>query len=274
MNVSRECFAKIIQLLLPHMLDEGNRKSLITSAFFGTTLLHQINFAGNANTFTVLLVSKLVGFGTLDNGEFAITTLLRVIQNQLGSNQHQQIEELIVCIESEHRNMDEEVPDLPLAQNQVSRKHLFISYASVDRVSFVDRIASDLTEVGHLVWVDNLSSKYGGITGGKPWQQELADALNQAILVIFVITPDSLRSKWVRAELNRAGQIHRPVIGVVAHPITMSEDRKLLETIMIDDNPLTALQYRDFTELGYSKGFDLLKVDINRHINEILKTTD
>lgn len=74
------------------------------------------------------------------------------------------------------------MPDLPATNNAAASEHLFISYSSADWVSFVDRLAQDLNDAGHSLWIDNLDARYDGILAGQPWQQELANALNRAEL--------------------------------------------------------------------------------------------
>ena len=256
MSLTQECFNKIVNLLTPHMQDEGMRQAILQPALYDTPLLNQIVFSGNANVFTVMLIRRLDTFGRVTKDKTAIAAVLEALQRQVGWEQQEEIGKLIICAEAGSNLVKDdsvEVPDLPPPNNEAAQDHIFISYSSADRVSFVDRLAKDLSAVGHKIWVDNLDEKYGGIIAGKPWQQELANSLNRAKLVIFVITPDSIRSKWVKAELKRAGETDRPVIGIVARPLK-TEDTQLLSKVKVGENSITDLHFLDFNKLGYDAG--------------------
>jgi hypothetical protein len=268
MPLTNDCFNEIVNLLTPHMQNEGMRQAILQPALYDTPLLNQIVFSGDANTFTVMLVRKLDTFGRVTKDKTAVTAVLEALQGHVGWDQQEEIKELITCAEAGSKVVKDDtddVPDLPQPTNEAAREHIFISYSSADRVSFVDRLAKDLSDAGHKIWVDNLNKKYGGIIAGKPWQQELANTLNRARLVIFIITPDSIRSKWVKAELKRAGETDRSVISVVARPLKSVEDQRLLGSIKVGNQTLSGLHYRDFTVTGYADGLDALKNDIHAH---------
>lgn len=267
MPISRECFSRIVKLLTPHMQDAGMRQVILQPALYDTPLLNQIVFTGNASTFTVTLVQRLDKYGRVTKDKTAITAVLEALQGHVGWDQQEEIDALIDCAETGtgKGGATETIPDLPVPTNEKAKEHIFISYSSSDRVSFVDRLAKDLSEDGHKIWVDNLDEKYGGIIAGKPWQQELGNALNRAKMLIFVITPDSLRSVWVKAELKRAGEVGIPVIGVIARPLSTESDKALLTGIKVGSQQFSDLHYRDFTAMGYNRGITILKQDILKH---------
>lgn len=253
------------------MQDASERQALLNHTFYDTPLPNQIIFSGDATTFTVNLVRKLDTYGHISIDKTAIAMLLEALQSQLGIDQQQKIESFIDCIEenTHSSSVTLSIPDLPEPQNVEAREHIFISYASADRISFVDRLAKDLANVGYKVWVDNLDTKYGGIVGGMSWQQELANALNYSALVIFVITPDSIRSQWVQAELKRASESKRPIIGVIARPLMTKDDRDLFGNFHVGKQPFSDLHYRDFIKRGYDRGMHLLKSDIRKHFPNV-----
>ena len=264
MPLSKDCFNRIVQLLTPYMQQEAMRQAILQPALYDTKLLNQIVFSGSADVFTVMLVSRLDMYGRVTKDKTAVTAVLEGLQGHVGWDQQEEIKALIECAEGSKKVVQDadSVPDLPAPTNEEAQEHLFISYSSVDRVSFVDRLAKDLNTAGHKVWVDNLDEKYGGIIGGQPWQQQLANALNRAKLVGFVITPDSVNSKWVKAEIKRAGLTNRPVIGVVARPLKTDEDKQALGAIKVGDKTMNDLHYRDFTATGYDAGLQKLLGDI------------
>jgi hypothetical protein len=226
-----------------------------------------VTWTDNAQTFTTLAVDKADKFGQIEKDVPAVLALLEGMRPYVGYDVQEKMDEIIArCFRAELEASERAtVPVLPAATNSAEPKHLLISYASADRVSSVDRLAKDLTERDYRIWVDNLGPQYGGITAGKEWQQELANALHQAALIVFVLTPDSLRSVWCRAELARAREQGTAVIPVLVRPLK-AEDQALLSEIEIDGWNLSALQYRDFNTLGYDRGLTVLLEDIARHL--------
>ncbi|MEL6408207.1 MAG: TIR domain-containing protein [Chloroflexota bacterium] len=260
--MDRQCFNDIIMLLTPYMTTTSVRQDILTAAWYGTPLEYAIQWEGNPRTFTSLAVRKADTFGYIDKDLPALRALLESLRPQVGYDVQEKIDEIIIrCFEPPKPKTR---PQLPSASNTPAKNHIFISYSSADRATFVDRVAKNLQEKGHTIWVDNLGPKYYGITAGKAWKQQLADALNQAKSVVFVITPDSLQSGWCQAELTRAHEQSTPIIPVLARPLDV-DARQLMSTIQLGDETLADKQYRDFTTLGYDRGFETLLDDIDKN---------
>ena len=265
--MNRQCFADIVALLRPYMDVPETRQAILQTAWYGSSLLHQVTWTGNSQTFTTLTVKTALDFGEIEAGIPAIRALLEGLRSQVGYDVQAKIDDILKrCLgQTESHKVPTDIPVLPPARNAAEKKHCFISYASADRVAFVDRLAKDLTGAGYGMWVDNLGPQYNGITAGEEWQQELADALHQAALVIFVITSDSLRSKWCWSELQRAIEQNTPIIPVLARPLK-DEDKPLLEQALLGGKSLNDIHRRDFVALGYDKGLDTLLIDMARHL--------
>lgn len=103
--------------------------------------------------------------------------------------------------------------ELPLSSKTPVKKHIFLSYASANRTD-VERLHAQLQEQGLPVWIDNLSVTEG-LRVGHPWQDGLADALQAAMAVVWVASPASIRSPWVRAELRRTLELGKALIPYV-----------------------------------------------------------
>ncbi len=266
--MDRTCFNDIIALLRPYMDVPETRQAILETAWYGSPLMHQVNWTGNPQTFTVLAVRKAIDFGQIEKNVPAIQALLEGLRPQVGYDVQEKIDGILNrCFDHPVKNeLLSEAPELPPASNDAGDNHFFISYSSADRAAFVDRLAKDLTGNGYSMWVDNLGPQYNGITAGKSWKQELADALHQAALVIFAISPDSIRSPWCQAELKRASEQNTPIIPLLARPIK-SDDYGIMEQIRIGDKPLSEIQYRDFAGLGYDKGLEILLTDIGKHLS-------
>ncbi|MBO9309888.1 MAG: toll/interleukin-1 receptor domain-containing protein, partial [Chloroflexi bacterium] len=94
-----------------------------------------------------------------------------------------------------------------------TRKHIFISYASADRpvvAALYQRLKDDYLPV----WIDNLDV-VEGLKAGHPWREGLAEALHAAMCVVWMASPASIRSPWVRAELRRALDLGKPILPYV-----------------------------------------------------------
>jgi hypothetical protein len=84
-------------------------------------------------------------------------------------------------------------------QDQRPSNQVFVSYASANR-AIVDRLFHDLTARGINVWID----KSGLEPGTEDWEQALRDAIRNSWAVLFVASPTSRRSRYVKDELRIA----------------------------------------------------------------------
>lgn len=73
---------------------------------------------------------------------------------------------------------------------------VFISYSTCDS-SFTQRLAEDLSNLGHKVWRDSTS-----IMVGKNIPREIGDAIIKCDYVIPIISRNSIQSNWVERELR------------------------------------------------------------------------
>jgi hypothetical protein len=83
--------------------------------------------------------------------------------------------------------------------SEIGEEHdLFVSYSSRDR-SFALKLANDLKEYGLTVWLDEWQVKPG---------QRLREGINDAIArceyLLVLLSPHSIKSQWVKAELDSA----------------------------------------------------------------------
>lgn len=104
----------LVDLVLPHMSGNDDRQALLNSALFGCPVLNQINWSGNAYTFTVNMVRTLLTFGECTPGQSAVVLLLETLKQQVGHNQHTQIDSLIHSYSSSHAQGEKRVDALSL----------------------------------------------------------------------------------------------------------------------------------------------------------------
>lgn len=115
---------------------------------------------------------------------------------------------------------------------------LFISHSSLDK-PFVRRLAKRIKQAGFQVWLDEHE-----LVVGDPLSERIANALQEAKVVMIVVSASSVKSKWLRYELNMATER------------MMKGDCRVIP-IVIDDVPLPSevvgLLYADF-RASFSSG--------------------
>ena len=132
---------------------------------------------------------------------------------------------------------------------------MFISYARKDGAALAQRLQKDPTEQGFDAWLDTQR-----IAGGATWTTDIEHALDEAELVLALMTSGSYVSEICRAEQMRAMRKQKCVIPLMAQPVA--------------DVPLhlEAKNYRDFTtKSSYSKAFKQLLVDLHARNGIALK---
>jgi MinD-like ATPase involved in chromosome partitioning or flagellar assembly len=102
--------------------------------------------------------------------------------------------------------------------------NIFISYRSKDS-AFVDRLANDLQNAGHEVWLDKLK-----IVGREPFFEEIKEGIEACTHFVFVVTPDSIdRQSSALNELALAHRLSpRPVLVPVIARATPFDDMPLI----------------------------------------------
>ena len=129
--------------------------------------------------------------------------------------------------------------------------HLFMSYSSQDR-PFVERLAQDLRDRGHIVWID-----FEGIRGGERWKQSIADGLHPSQMVLLVLSPESVVSAWVEEEVETARTLGKTIIPLLLRPVKDIPQPNLAWVVQ-------EIQYHDFTKQRYEHVLTELLKDLPR----------
>lgn len=90
---------------------------------------------------------------------------------------------------------------------------IFISYSRSD-AAVVDKLIGRLNDAGHQVWVDRT-----GIRGGEQWRQRIVNAIENAVVLVLVLSPNSVVSDNVRKELDLAESSKIPILPVAIVPV-------------------------------------------------------
>ena len=80
-------------------------------------------------------------------------------------------------------------------------EEVFISYSSADR-ALAEQLVLELGQLGITFWRDEIAIGWGELINEK-----VAEGVNNARFVVVLITDNSLKSNWVRKEVNTA--LHR-----------------------------------------------------------------
>jgi hypothetical protein len=121
---------------------------------------------------------------------------------------------------------------------------IFISHSHKDEKA-VDRIAKRLEAEGHDIWTDRLQLK-----AGDNFQTKIQEGLNEADVLLVVLSENSFKSLWVQQEFT-----------TIALQEEVSKRQRRIIPIKIDDIPVPSyiahLYYLDFSQ-DFEDGLDRL----------------
>ena len=94
---------------------------------------------------------------------------------------------------------------------------IFISYSSHDMAA-ADSIVDDLERSGFAVTIDRRDLPYG-----EEWQKELAGFIAASDTVVWLVSPDSVKSKWVNWELGEVGRLSKRLVPVRIRDVSVAD---------------------------------------------------
>ncbi|MEE4235471.1 MAG: toll/interleukin-1 receptor domain-containing protein [Anderseniella sp.] len=95
-----------------------------------------------------------------------------------------------------------------------------ISYSSKDRSTALE-VARQLEEKGHHIWLDSKS-----ISAGEQWDAGIAQGLSSARVLILLLSPNSVRSEYVKKEFSYASSLKLEILPVVIKSLILPEEWK------------------------------------------------
>ena len=127
---------------------------------------------------------------------------------------------------------------------------VFISYAHENSL-MIDTIQSHLAAAGYAVWIDHEL-----ISGGDAWRTRIVEAIESSDVFLLMLSPHSVKSKYVLQELNIADGESKPILPVLIAPVAIPREMKLqlsgLQAITLDLNNIDEL-YKSIDQLTASK---------------------
>jgi hypothetical protein len=85
---------------------------------------------------------------------------------------------------------------------------IFVSYSRDDHLA-ADRLAKDLRDLGHAVWLDQ------DLSGGQAWWEQILAQIRGADVFVFVLSAASLASTACQREYGYAAELRRPILPVL-----------------------------------------------------------
>jgi WD40 repeat protein len=98
---------------------------------------------------------------------------------------------------------------------------LFISHSSANNVAAV-ALQKWLSEHGFDDVFLDIDPKRGLVAGDR-WQEALKAAADRCEVVLFLISPDWLASKWCLAEFLLAKTLHKRIFGIIVEPVPLAQ---------------------------------------------------
>ncbi len=229
--------------LIAYMRDRDDfRDNLGRDTFLRTYSLQRfirdLNFDTKANVFVTQLVTRLVDFGTLEDEWGKEPALNRLIAGlkEIYEGQAEALAFLDSLVTSPPATPPA-APVVAIPSPTPSTAYAFLSYSSKDH-PFVKRLAADLEARGVKLWWDR--HQQDGIKPAEDWERKLRAKLDEITHFVSLLTPNSVESNMVRAELQIASsyipkKVLLPVLVQTLKPNTMPMQ-------------LVPLQYIDFTD--------------------------
>ena len=87
---------------------------------------------------------------------------------------------------------------------------VFLSYAHKDN-HYRKQVQKALEKRGLSVWVDDR-----GISPGESWQAAIQEAIDNACVVVVILSPDAKESRYVNRELNYADNQKKRIFPILA----------------------------------------------------------
>lgn len=108
--------------------------------------------------------------------------------------------------------------------------HIYIAYAREDWEDLVAPLTVALQDAGMHIWVDQYLAQ-----GGDDWQAAVEQALHECWLLLLIVSPEALDSRYVRLAYRYFINREKPVIPLAYKPVdTMPTELKTVEATPFD----------------------------------------
>jgi TIR domain len=95
---------------------------------------------------------------------------------------------------------------------------VFISYSRKDSTAFADELMAGLEVAGFAPFLDRRN-----IVAGENWEKRLGGLIEQSDTVVFVVSPEALKSERCEWEVNRTLEVSKRLLPVIFKPVPINE---------------------------------------------------
>ncbi len=113
---------------------------------------------------------------------------------------------------------------------------LFISYSRA-QTPFVDRLADQLEDNGYSLWLD-----YQNLIPARPWLEQIESWIDEADVVLLVVSKESINSKNVAPEWKRALERNKRIILLIFEAVPLPLELQDCEWVDFRSNYRSAFQ--------------------------------
>lgn len=227
-NLDSALFQEVVDWLIPFMIDEDERRSIVRLALTPAAL-RRLKLSGPADSFTVQMVSTLLQYGEVVPGKPAVIALLDTLRNNVGVDRQAEIDQLQSKLMMQLQQQP--VPLTP--QQSLSVVANAVALPSVGTPIPPRQTAKDYYGKSWAIVV--------GINQYAGQQQPLKNACNDAVGFAQVVTASGFEEvhtlydkqatrhailHWLRDELpQRTGSEDRVIFFFAGHGVTQREAR-------------------------------------------------
>ena len=115
-------------------------------------------------------------------------------------------------------------------------KNIFISYSRRE-IGFVDSLVDRLEDDGHQVWLD-----YRSLIPGTPWRDQIHKGIDEADVILLVVSKASLSSQNVEVEWKGVIQQKKRIILLVFEAVDLPDELEKYEWVDFRGNFNTGLR--------------------------------
>src|SRR5713226_3110733 len=91
---------------------------------------------------------------------------------------------------------------------------VFISYSTRDAADFAEELVAGLELAGFAPFIDHYDIK-----PGEPFEDRLGGLIAQSDTVVFVFTPEAVKSKYCTWEVKRTLELSKRLLPVMLQPV-------------------------------------------------------
>lgn len=147
MQLDHNLYKEITEFLIPYFENKDQRVNILMESLYNSPVLEQIDWSGDANTFTSELVYRLARYDAFLFEQNSLIALLESVKKHIGSSHRRKADDLIAKIRQQYQSQ------LPRTAKKPPEM-----ISPVLRISFVLWI---FLIVASVIWVFNTNGSYG-----------------------------------------------------------------------------------------------------------------